>query len=99
MRVYTTAERSRQFNLSRESSATIPDTFVGKNEGHRHSGIELLTPAMVHYGRAPAIVKQRQVALDAACQAHPERVVRWPPQSTPVPKEVRISKLPENRSQ
>ena len=30
---------------------------------------------MVHYGEAPAIIERRQVVLDAAYQAHPERFV------------------------
>ena len=69
------------------------------NEEHRHSGIELLTPVMVHYGEAPAVVERRQAVLDAAYQSHPERFVRQPPRSTAVPKEVWINKPSENKSQ
>jgi hypothetical protein len=35
-----------------------------------------MTPAMVHHGQAPQILAHRQVVLDAAYSAHPERFVR-----------------------
>ena len=41
-----------------------------------------MTPAMVHHGQAPHILAHRQVVLDAAYSAHPERFVRKPPQAT-----------------
>jgi putative transposase len=40
---------------------------------HRHSGLALLTPADVHYGRADAVLTKRQRAFDAAFALHPER--------------------------
>ena len=88
-----------RFGSIQDSRSFCQQFFAWYNQEHRHSGIELLTPAMVHYGQAPAIVKQRQVVLDAAYQAHPERFVRRPPQSSPVPKEVWINKPPQNKSQ
>jgi putative transposase len=54
---------------------------------------------MVHYGQAPAIIEQRQVVLDAAYQAHPERFVRSAPKLLAIPKEVWINKPSENKSQ
>ena len=39
----------------------------------------MMTPAMVHYGLAAAVRENRQLALDAAYAAHPERFVRRPP--------------------
>ena len=88
-----------RFGCIQDSRSFCQQFFAWYNEEHRHSGIELLTPAMVHYGQAPAIVKQRQLVLDAAYQAHPERFVCRPPQSSPVPKEVWINKPPLNKSQ
>ncbi len=73
--------------------------FAWYNEEHRHSGLELLTPAMVHYGEAPAIVERRQAVLDVAYQEHPDRFVLHPPRSTAVPKEVWINKPTEIKSQ
>ena len=49
------------------------------NENHYHSGIALLTPGDVHRGTAPAIIARRQVVLDAAHRAHPERFVHGNP--------------------
>ena len=52
----------------------------------------MMTPAMVHYGLAVAIRENRQLALDAAYAAHPERFVRKAPSPPPLPKEVWINK-------
>ncbi len=53
--------------------------FGWYNTEHRHSGIGLLTPQMVHFGQAPAVIEQRGRVLDVAYLAHPERFVRRPP--------------------
>jgi putative transposase len=45
--------------------------FAWYNDEHRHSGIGLLTPAMVHYDQAGTIFQNRQLVLDAAYLAHP----------------------------
>ena len=66
--------------------------FSWYNDEHRHSGIGLLTPAMVHYGQADDIFQKRQLVLDAAYLAHPERFVRWPPKPLSIPEEVWINK-------
>jgi putative transposase len=66
--------------------------FRWYNEEHRHSGIALLTPAMVHSGQTEAILAQRQEVLAAAYQAHPERFVRRPPRTLPMPSAVWINK-------
>ena len=55
-----------RFGSIQDSRSFCQQFFPWYNQEHRHSGIELLTPAMVHYGQAPAIVKQRQVVL--ACR-------------------------------
>ncbi len=88
-----------RFGSIQDSRAFCQQFFAWYNEEHRHSGLELLTPAMVHYGEAQAVVKRRQAVLDAAYQTHPERFVRQPPRSTAVPKEVWINKPSENKSQ
>ena len=54
--------------------------FPWYNTEHRHGGIGLLTPAMVHYGQAGAVRARRADVLAAAYTAHPERFVRQPPQ-------------------
>jgi len=43
---------------------------------NHHSGIGLLTPADVHFGRAQAVLDQRQQVLQIAFQKNPERFVK-----------------------
>src|SRR5947209_1361227 len=50
--------------------------FHWYNHAHRHSGIGLMTPAAVHYGRASELHAARARVLHAAYQRHPERFVR-----------------------
>ncbi len=66
--------------------------FGWYNDQHYHSGIALLTPADVHYGRAAQIINARRVVLDSAFAAHPERFVRNPPQPLRLPDQVWINK-------
>jgi putative transposase len=66
--------------------------FRWYNDQHYHSGIALLTPADVHYGRAGQIIAARGVVLDGAFAAHPERFVRKPPQPPRLPDQVWINK-------
>lgn len=82
-----------------EDSRAFGHTFFGwYNDEHRHSGLALLTPAMVHFGTAPAVVAQRQVVLDRAFAAHPERFVRKPPTQADPPCRVWINKPPDSQS-
>ena len=81
-----------RFGCIQDSRAFCQEFFQWYNEEHRHSGIGLLTPAMVHFGEAPAVLSQRQAVLDAAYQAHPDRFVRHPPKPLPLPSEIWINK-------
>ncbi len=81
-----------RFGSIQDARAFCQSFFPWYNEQHRHSGIGLLSPAVVHHGLAPAAIQQRQVVLDTAYRAHPERFVRKPPQSLPAPTEVWINK-------
>jgi hypothetical protein len=40
----------------------------------------MLTPEMVHYGRAEAVIAAHHLVLEAAYRKHPERFVRQPPE-------------------
>jgi putative transposase len=84
-----------RFGCIQDARAFCQPFFAWYNDDHRHSGIGMLTPAMVHFGQAPAIRQQRQTVLDAAYLAHPDRFVRRPPTPLPLPKEVWINK-PQN---
>ena len=84
-----------RFGSIQDSRASCHTFFPWYNDHHRHSGIGMMTPAMVHYGLAAAIRQNRQLVLDAAYAAHPDRFVRKPPAPLPLPKEVWINK-PQN---
>lgn len=65
--------------------------FNWYNYQHHHSGIHLLTPADVHFGRAPQVLHQRHLVLQAACRQHPERFVKGLPQPLALPDAVWIN--------
>jgi putative transposase len=65
--------------------------FPWYNTEHRHGGISMLTPYDVHYGQAEAVLAKRQLALEAAWTAHPERFVHGIPKSRPLPEAVWIN--------
>jgi putative transposase len=83
-----------------------PETFLGVkdargwargfihwyNHEHHHTGLALMTPATVHFGREETVYQQRQQVLVTAYAAHPERFVRGKPTPPPLPNEVWINK-------
>ncbi len=81
-----------RFGCIQDSRAFCQAFFPWYNDDHRHSGIGMMTPATVHYGLASAVHENRQVALNAAYAAHPERFVRRPPTPPQIPKQVWINK-------
>ena len=81
-----------RFGCIQDCRAFCQNFFAWYNGQHCHSGIALLTPAMVHFGQAPAVLAQRQLVLDAAYRAHPERFVRKAPAVNPLPEKVWINK-------
>ena len=66
--------------------------FAWYNDDHRHSGIAMLTPAVVHAGEHDAVITARQAALDAAYAAKPERFVHGPPRTHQLPSIVYLNK-------
>lgn len=61
------------------------------NTEHRHSGIGLLPPMVVHLGQANTAVAARQQVLDVAAAVHPERFVAGQPTAPRVPDAVWIN--------
>jgi putative transposase len=90
-----------RFGCPQDARSFSQEFFSWYNNEHRHSGLGLLSPAVVHYGLAPEAIRQRRAVLDAAYSAHPERFVRRPPQPLPAPTDVWINKPQpsENKSQ
>jgi putative transposase len=68
--------------------------FTWYNEQHHHTGLGLLTPAVVHSGQAQTVRQRRQAVLQQAYQTHPERFVRGQPQPAPLPEAVWINPPP-----
>ena len=71
------------------------DLFAWYNNAHHHSGLSYLTPADVHFGRAPAILDLRHRTRLAAYAAHPERFVSGPPRPETLPTAVWINRPPK----
>lgn len=69
--------------------------FDWYNNQHRHHGIGLLPPAVVHFGRAEKTRAQRADVLAGAHTAHPERFVKGLPIPPPAPTAVWINQ-PKN---
>ena len=55
------------------------------NAEHRHAGIGLVPPAVVHYGQAQDAYDARSQVLASAYAAHPERFVRQAPRPPQLP--------------
>lgn len=81
-----------RFGSLQDARAFSREFFSWYNEQHRHSGIGLLAPAVLHHGLAHAAIERRSETLNTAYLAHPERFVRKPPLPPKVPKEVWINK-------
>ena len=80
-----------RFGCIEDSRTFCQEFFHWYNDEHRHSGIAMLSPAVVHFGEAQTILANRQLVLDAAYQQHPERFVRRPKPSE-LPLQVWINK-------
>jgi putative transposase len=81
-----------RFGSLQDARAFCQEFFAWYNGEHRHCGLGLLSPAVVHHGLATAAIAKRGTVLDAAYSVHPERFVRKPPQPLPAPAEVWINK-------
>ncbi len=60
-----------RFGCFQDGRAFCQQFFRWYNDEHRHSGLGLLTPAVVHFGQAPVVLAARQVVLDAAYRLTP----------------------------
>lgn len=77
-------------SLEHARSFCVP-FFHWYNEQHYHSGIGMLTPAMVHYGFATQVIAARKQVLEDAYAAHPERFVKKLPVPPTLPTHVWIN--------
>ena len=73
------------------------DFFAWYNTSHRHAGIAMLTPDIVHHGRADDVLAARQRVLDDAYAANPERFANGSPSIERPPGRVWINP-PEDKA-
>jgi putative transposase len=80
-----------RFGCQQDARTWAAEFFHWYNYEHHHSALGLLTPADVHFGRAQAILDQRQLVLQAAYLKNPERFVKGPSIPTQLPSAVWIN--------
>ena len=76
-----------------DASPYLSDFFGWHNDHHHHSGLALFTPAEVFEGRVQSVRAVRQLSLDTAYDAHPERFPNGPPIVRLPPTHVHINPL------
>ena len=81
----------QRFGCQQDARRWAKDFFDWYNYEHHHTALGLLTPADVHYGRAQAVIQQRQQVLQAAYQKYPERFVQGLSKPQPLPDAVWIN--------
>ena len=72
--------------------------FSRYDHDHHHSGLGLMTPAMLHGGEVETVTQLRKVTLSAAFEGHPERFVRGTPRPPVVPEATWINQPKTNSS-
>jgi putative transposase len=84
----------KKFHGDVDGRAFCKPYFDWYNDEHHHSGIALLTPAEVHFGRADEALKRRHEVKLAGYHAHSERFVKGPPRIDELPPAVYINPPP-----
>jgi len=75
----------QRFGSIQDARAHCQQFFQWYNTVHRHSGIALMAPEAVHYGRATELTQRRTVVLDAAFAANPNRFKYLAPSAPVLP--------------
>ena len=83
-----------RFGCEEDAVAFCRDFFGWYNDERRHSGIGMLTPLDLHFGRAEAVRVRRTKVLARAYEHHPERFVHGHPAPPTVPTRVWINPPP-----
>ncbi len=91
-------EFPERFGSQQDAHAFCQPFFHWYNHEHYHSGLGMLTPAMVHHGLAAEVLARRQTTLDAAFAAHRNRFVGKPPVPPALPEAVWINPPKENNT-
>ena len=85
-------DRFANLQIAKEFCVEFFDWY---NVEHHHSGIAMLTPETVHYGKADEVIAKRQAVLDLQYAARPERFVNKAPKHPTLPKAVYINQPTE----
>ncbi len=80
-----------RFGSIQDARAFCKGFFEWYNTVHRHSGIAMMTPEQVHYGRSGIVLERRAKVLAEAYNVHPERFVRGMPAPGELPGAVWIN--------
>jgi len=80
-------EFPKRFGSIEDARSFCQRFFTWYNTQHRHSGIGLLTPEILHHGQAEEVIRRRQEVLDQAYKLNPERFVRAQPKALQAPSE------------
>ena len=86
-----------RFGSLEDARAHCQQFFPWYNTEHRHAGIGLMPPAVLHYGHAAELTAQRALTLNAAFHANPRRFKGVCPQPPTVPSAVWINPPPHAR--
>jgi putative transposase len=84
-----------RFSSIEEARSFSREFFAWYNHEHRHSGIGLMTPAVVHHGQGEELRAKRTVVLAQAYLRTPERFVKGRPQPPELPKAAWINEPKE----
>ena len=85
-----------RFSSFEEAHAFCGNFIPWYNDEHYHSGLALLTPSTVLFGRTEQVLAVRQQTLKAAYQAHPDRFVQRPPRPMAPSAQVWINPPPKS---
>jgi len=95
-------EFPERFGSYQDARGFLGEFFPWYNHEHHHSGLGLLTPFEVHFGKAELKREKRALVLRGAFERNPERFVRGLPRPPALPTQVWINKpkqpAPTNRS-
>jgi len=84
-------EFPQRFGSHEDGLQFCREFFSWYNDKHYHSGIGLLTPSSLHYGRGAEIIAAREQTLRRAWQDKPERFVNGMAKPQSLPKAVWIN--------
>ena len=90
-------EFPERFGSIEDSREFLQTFFRWYNSEHHHTGIGLLTPEVVHLGKAEEVIAKRREVLRAAYQSKPDRFVRKVPEPPPAPVAAWINAPKETR--